>query len=85
MAPFAKMGDGEQDVPNRHLPIGEDGPAGDAELMAATAAHPAELRFKLRGFQAPATRAVRDAIGIGPVDRLEGGPRLFLAHTRNGR
>lgn len=74
-------GDGKQVVADRELAAGEDGPAGDAELVATSGALE-ELAGGDEGvLEATAAGAEGFAFGLGPSDGLERLPSLVIRHA----
>ena len=68
---------------DRQLAAGEDGPAGDAELVSARLALPKLAGRDLIGDAAGALRANGFALGRGPADHAEGVVGLLVRHASN--
>ena len=75
--------DGSQIVPHRQLTAGEDGSAGDAELVIARLALPDATGCVAIDFDAAATRAERVAVVVGEANRNERRMSLIIRHTKN--
>ncbi len=78
-------GDGGQDVADRQLAAGEDGPRRDGELAVAGLALEDAASAELPAHVAAALRANRISLRLGPADRLEGLIGLVLGHPHDLR
>lgn len=76
-------GDGKQVVADRELAAGEDGPACDAVLMAATGALKQLAGCDEGVLEAAAARAEGGTISLCPPDRLERLPSRLIGHPRD--
>lgn len=80
--------DGKQVVADRELAAGEDGPAGDAVLVATAGALKQFAGGDERMLEATAARAERLTFGCLPADQLERGPSFVIrqaGHLREGK
>ena len=78
-------GDSGQNVADRELAAGEDGPARHAELVAAGGALEAAVVRQVVDGDAAAAGAHRRAFGVGPADRLELRPSRFVRQAHDLR
>ena len=78
-------GDGEKVGADRQLAAGEDGPAGDAELVLAGLTLPKLAGGDEAMGEAAAARAHRLAARVAPADHAEGVVGFLGAHTRDLR
>lgn len=79
-----EQADRGQIVPDRQLAAGEDGPAGDAELLPACGALPNAAGLEGVNLGAFASRAERRAAVVGKADRLKPGMRFVVRHPHDG-